>query len=239
MSSDFVNVMAMLGNWVSGIGATSAVVYAVNVNKSGLKCYPRSPSKYNRNIEIELFNHKQVKAHITGLYIEFLDRNSLIKQQVVNIESLKELVDYCMVPGERLNFVVQFDELMEMYFSNILWNDVHSVFNIPEVRIVVSVLNGRSKAIKLNESYYCELLEKFMIHKEQSIMSPYRGSGFGGAYIVPSYEVGKTDYEIVKNRIDSYMFCYGKLIFLHAPRFKLRNKVRLLLAQSYSHSKGN
>ena len=235
MSSDFVNVMAMLGNWVSGIGATSAVVYAVNVNKSGIKCYPRSPNKYNRNIEIELFNHKQVKAHITGLYIEFLDRNSLIKQQVVNIESLKELVDYCMVPGQRLNFVVKFDELMEMYFSNILWHEVNGVFNIPEVRIVVSVLNGRSKAIKLNESYYCELLEKFMKHKEQSIMRPYRGS----VYIVPSYEAGKTDYEIVQDRIDNYMFCYGKLIFLHAPRFKLRNRVRLLLAQSYSHSKGN
>ena len=235
MSPVFIDVMSMLGNWVSGVGAATAVIYAVNANKSGVKCYPCIHNKYSKSIKIELFNHKQVKSYITGIYIEFLDVGEFVDERVRNVESLNEHVDFCIDPGQRFSFLIEFDDLMLLYFNNVHWHRLNRVFNMPELKIVISLLNGKSKEVKLTESYYNDLLTGFIKHKEQSIMYPCRGN----CYLVPSYEIGRSECEIVQNRINNYMECYNKLILLHPPRFKFTNKIRLLMAKGFACQAGN
>ena len=216
----------MLGGWFSGIGATAAVVYAVNTNRSGLKCYSKITNEYSKDIEVELFNHKQVKAHIIDIKVECLDFNKYLRQSDEQIKSLKEHFDYCIEPGHRLKFTIKFNELMELYFGMMRWYSVDSVINIPEIKISIYVLNGSRIDIKITNNYYTTFLEKFKNDQERNIMTPNRGY----CYIVPSNEIGKSDSEIMGDRIERHIKVYGNLIRLLPPKFRFINQLKLLKA---------
>ncbi|MCS0433781.1 hypothetical protein [Vibrio diabolicus] len=108
MKASTVEILSMLGSWFSGIGAFSAVFYAMNVNRPKLKA---KVSKIifgdDGEFSIDVYNLKPVTAHISHVR---LIRSSLVnikKQQPNKFSTNSLFVDETCRQSERLDIEVQ------------------------------------------------------------------------------------------------------------------------------------
>ena len=199
-----IDVLTMLGSWFSGLGATAAVVYSVNINRSGLKCYAKRLSN-QKIIKVEWINHKPVKAYITDIRLELVDGSILSEHSSVRLTDYKEKLNVCIEPGQRDIITFAFDNLAQPYTVIFPWYKVSEFVTMPRVRISIYIMNGRRIDIALPDdfySYYCD--EKLRRSEEET--------KFYHCYSLKD----------MKNKIDSYVKIYGIFLKISKPTKSLK-----------------
>ncbi len=144
----------MLASWFSGIGATAAVLYAVNTNRSGLKCYPKQLGHHKNNIHIELFNHKPVKAHITDIRLELVDETKFGRDDSVSLSIYNDIIGMCMEPGQRFKLSLSYATFEDNHTKLFHWFKVENVPYMPRVRLSIYILNGKRIDIGMPFEFY-------------------------------------------------------------------------------------
>ncbi|MGI2259905.1 hypothetical protein [Shewanella sp. GXUN23E] len=108
MKASTVDILSMLGTWFSGLGAFSAVFYAMNVNRPRLKARV-SEIKFGEDGEfsIDVYNFKPVTAHISHVRLVQASLISRRKQSPSRFTHSSLFVDDPYRQSERLDIEVQ------------------------------------------------------------------------------------------------------------------------------------
>jgi hypothetical protein len=108
MKASTVDILSMLGTWFSGVGAFSAVLYAMNVNRPKLKARV-SEIKFGDDGEfsIDVYNLKPVTAHISHVRLVQASLFSRRKQSPSKFSLSSLFVDEPCRQSDRLDIEVQ------------------------------------------------------------------------------------------------------------------------------------
>lgn len=118
MKASTVDILSMLGTWFSGVGAFSAVLYAMNVNRPKLKATV-SEIKYDEEgtFSIDVYNLKSVTAHISHIRLVKHSPSTLSKQSPSTFSKHPILINTSRRQNERLDIEVKSGEYQRFSFS--------------------------------------------------------------------------------------------------------------------------
>jgi len=165
MQATTVEILSMLGSWVSGIGAISAVIYAIRVIQPKIGARISDVNFYNEGrFIIDVFNDKSVNSHISyvrlvkktkfnfshGLPSQFSHNSILLDYK----NKQHERVNITVEPGGHTQFKFSASSLLDAYCELQDIRKVSGMTNMVKAQIAIYLTNGSVKYVELPKSQY-------------------------------------------------------------------------------------
>ncbi|EMS7752203.1 hypothetical protein ACIX9V_004401 [Vibrio vulnificus] len=222
MSQESLGIWTMLGTWFSGIGAFSAVLFALYSNK------PRLNIKFRGQSKLEIVNQRPVNAHISHIYHEIVGAT---KSQFSNFSPYRillndskredEPLDKTVVSGEFLIIHLSTDELYKSYVNKCNYNGIVIPKHMPIMKICIRLTNGKVYKLNAPMSFYRDVQHRNIYKPEQDMMSLTN----------PNIKIGFSSDEIrlryCSQTLERYMLAYKADMLWKLPKKKsLTNALR-------------
>jgi len=180
MESSMIEILTMLGSWVSGIGAVSAVIYAMKANQPKLNATVSSTVFNDEgDFTLDVFNNKAITAHISHVRLTpkriffrntihptKFSRHSIIKS---NQKRQSERLNIEIEPGAYKQFNFSGQSLLNAYcdFCNI--SKPEKMIRMVKAEIVIYLTNGSKCQIALPKSQYQKIKNAMFIPTYRSL----------------------------------------------------------------------
>lgn len=171
MNPETLALWTMIGTWVSGLGAFSAVLFALRSNKPRLNINFRNQSK------LEIVNQGLVNAHISHVYHEI---SGVTKSKLLHFSPYRILSDFNTREDEPLDktvssgdfFVLELntDELYKSYIRQTCYHKIKTPKHMLRMNICVRLTSGTVYRMSAPTSFYKDVKQRNIYEPEQSIM---------------------------------------------------------------------
>ncbi|EOB6680446.1 hypothetical protein ACHELU_004474 [Vibrio vulnificus] len=178
MKSSLVEILSMIGTWFSGVGAFSAVLYAINVNRPKVKAII-SEIGVGEDCEftVDVFNVKPVTAHISHVRLveasffsyRKIQPNVFSRSSIINNLSKRqcERLDIEVKSGDYARFEFSAKSILDAYCE---FCDIRSpvgMLRMKKAKIAIFLSNGTVCYIDLPKSIYQKMKNVMMtpIHR--------------------------------------------------------------------------
>ena len=213
MSQETLGIWTMLGTWFSGLGAFSAVLFALYANK------PRLNIKFRGQSKLEIVNQRSVNAHISHIYHEIVGAP---KSRFANFSPYRILLDHntredepldkTVVSGEFFVIHLNTGELYKSYIKQCHYNKIEVPTYMPRMKVCVRLASGKVYKMNAPLSFYRGVQQRNIYKPEQDIMSltnPNIQSGFS------SYE---SRLQYYSQTLERYMLAYKADMLWKLPK---------------------
>ncbi|CAK1946073.1 hypothetical protein [Vibrio crassostreae] len=171
MSSDTLNILTMLGTWFSGLGAFSAVLFALHSNK------PRLDIKFGGHFKLDIINKRPVNAHISYVYREISGTPKMFGNfspyRILLNHSTREdeTLDKTIASGEFSVLHLDSDQLYKSYIKQCDYGKIEFPKYMPKMKICVRLTTGKVYKINVPQSFYKDIQQINIYGPEQKLMS--------------------------------------------------------------------
>ena len=225
MKASTVDVLSMLGTWFSGVGAFSAVLYAMNVNRPKLKARV-SEVKFSDDGEfsIDVYNLKPVTAHISHVRLVQASLFSRTKLSPSKFSLSTLFVDEPFKQSDRLDIEVQSGGYHRFNYSakSILdayceISDIRSPVGMQRMvkaKIAIYLSNGSVCYVPLPKSMYQKLKNVMLLPIYRRVEDLCRADS---TVRFPKDYTAEHKQEICKRMLDEYEAAMRRHSYLELP----------------------
>ena len=225
MSQDTLGIWTMLGTWVSGLGAFSAVLFALYSNK------PRLSIKFRGQSKLEIVNQRSVNAHISHIYHEIVGAP---KSRFANFSPYRILLDHntredepldrTVVSGEFFVIHLNTDELYKSYIKQCHYNRIEVPKHMPRMKVCIRLTSGKVYKMNAPLSFYRDVQHRNIYKPEQDIMS------LTNPNVQSRYPSDETRVRHYSQTLERYMLAYKADMLWKLPKKKsLTKRLRVIL----------
>lgn len=221
-----IEILTMLGSWVSGIGAVSAVIYAMNANQPKLNATVSSTVFNDEgDFTLDVFNNKPITAHIShirlapkGLFLRNkinptkFSRHSIIKS---NQKSQSERLNIEVEAGAYKQFEFSGQSLLEAYCDFCDISKPNKMIRMVEAQIVIYQTNGSKCYINLPKSQYQKIKNAMLIPKTRRISDIFRIGIYNN---FPADYTREHKDKLLEEYLDDYQLAYRRHFYIELPR---------------------
>jgi len=225
-----IEVLTMLGSWVSGLGAVSAVIYAIRVNQPKLNIIISSKIFNDEgDFTVDVFNNKMIISHISHIRLvakkSFLESklnptkfsNHPIIKPSPNNKSLRQ--------SQRLNIKIESGAYEQFHFSGQSLLNAYADFcdiksptsmtRMVKAQIVVYLTNGSTCRIDLPKSQYQKIKNRMLLPIDQRL-SEICNLGINRSF--PKDYSLDHKYKIIEDNLNTYERALKRHYYLQLPR---------------------
>ncbi|EKO3590883.1 hypothetical protein [Vibrio metschnikovii] len=230
MSKDTLEILTMLGTWFSGIGAFSAVMFALHSNKPRLKVKFRGQSK------LEIMNQRPVNAHISHIY-HLIDGTSdrrigsFSPYRIIlgNNSREDEALDQTVLSGEFSIIHLNSKVLIKSYIKQCQYSKVEVPKCMPKMYICVRLVTGKIYKLEAPLSFYKDVQYSYIDEPMRAIESLTDSNVVRG----PSFDAVRS--EVYSHTLERYSAAYKANMLWTLPKNKSLTK-RLRQIRNAWHS---
>ncbi|MBO2680166.1 hypothetical protein I6M56_15105 [Shewanella algae] len=172
MKASLIEILSMVGTWVSGLGAFSAVFYAINSNKPKITpVMGEFTGRFDDEFTIDLYNLKPITLHILHIRLvkhttmsfkkepsNFSQRNILFNK---NTEQCKRM-NIEISTGEHYQFKFSVDSMLDAYCDFCDIKKPRKMLRMVKADIAFFLSNGSVCYIPLPNSTYQKMKESLL-----------------------------------------------------------------------------
>jgi hypothetical protein len=180
MESSTIEILSMLGSWVSGIGTISAVIYAINVNKPRVSAIV-SDIKFNDNgdFTIDVHNKSAISAHISHIRLvpawsishKAIDKNIFSENIILKGSDKRqyERLNIEVKPGMYQQFEFSAFTLLKAYCEFCQISKANKMMRMVRARIAIYLTTGAVCYVDLPKSQYQKIKNSMLIPVEERV----------------------------------------------------------------------
>ncbi|MEZ8627925.1 hypothetical protein AB6D75_19255 [Vibrio splendidus] len=224
MTDESLGIWSMLGTWFSGLGAFSAVLFALYSNKPRLKINFRGQSK------LEIANQRPVNAHISHVYHEIVGTP---KSRFVSFSPYRilldnnaredEYLDKTVASGEFSVIHLNTDVLYKSYIKQCNYNKIEVPKYMPKLKICIRLSSGKVYKMDALLSFYSDVQHRNIDKPEQDIIS------LETLNIQRNFPSDERRMQYYSQTLERYMLAYKADILWKLPKNKsLTKKLRVI-----------
>jgi len=221
-----IEILTMLGSWVSGIGAVSAVIYAMKANQPKLNAVVSSTIFNDEgNFTLDVFNNKSITAHIS--HIRLAPKGLFLRNKIhpTKFSHHSIIKSHQKRQSERLNIEVeagaykQFEfsgqSLLKAYCDFCDISNPNKMIKMVEAQIIIYLTNGSKCYIDLPKSQYQKIKNAMFIPITRKVEE---------VFIIGVYNNFPADYttehkdKLLEQYLDEYEFSYKRHFYIELPR---------------------
>jgi len=196
----------MLGTWFSGIGAFSAVLYALHSNKPKLNINFRGQSN------LEIVNNQSVNAHINYIRLEF--KNSFFKYlpPPSKFSPNRILMDYVLredevlglkvLSGDLVNIKLNTDNIYRAYFKKHEYRQILIPRIMPKLQICIYLAGGKKYILDMPIAFYKDVQERNIYKPKSDLQKLYDKN------TKINFSSNQQRDQIYKDNLDCYIAAY-------------------------------
>jgi hypothetical protein len=226
MDSSMIEILTMLGSWVSGIGAVSAVIYAMRANQPKLNAIVSSTVFNDEgDFTLDVFNNKAITAHISHIRLVPKDlflknkfhptkfsRHSIIKS---NQKRQSERLNIECELGAYKQFEFSGQSLLNAYCEFCDISKPNKMMRMVKAQIVIYLTNGSKCYIDLPKSQYQKIKNAMLIPITRSLSESFRVGIYNN--FPADYSNERKDSHII-NRLVQYEYAYKRHLYVQLPK---------------------
>lgn len=207
-----IDILSMLGSWVSGIGTVSAVLYAMDINKPRVKALV-SDIKFNDegDFTIDIYNERAISAHISHIRLipawsmkhrktkkTRFSENSIIKG---SSKKQYERLDIEVQPGMYQQINLSASSLLKAYCEFCPISRADKMMRMTKARLAIYLTTGSVCYVDLPKSQYQKIKNAMFLPVERRVDS-YTAIDFHWNF--PSDYTEKHKDSIYKRELDEF-----------------------------------
>ncbi|MCX7127980.1 hypothetical protein [Aeromonas sp.] len=177
-----IDLLSMLGSWVSGVGTVGAVLYAININKPKVKSFV-SDVKHGEDgdFTIDIYNERAISAHISHIRLvptwtmkygkvkkTRFSHNSIIKG---SDKRQHERLNIEIKPGMFEQFDFSASSLLKAYCEFCSISSADTMMRMTKARLAIYLTTGSVCYVDLPKSQYQKIKNSMFLPVKRRIES--------------------------------------------------------------------